>query len=674
MAHTAAPSASEKEKTARLVASLSCKEQAELLAQALLREFMHRRGLHETLKAFDQENPRDERTISSRALMRQLLNIPVADRPSRLQPTACAANGKPLPPTFMEELCSYRLTKRQYTHPTIKLGDERPDDEEDPSDVELRTLHDTVDAHRTAKAACEQKQRRYEEMLAEEENYQRRKGAHKSKKKKRESKARRSSKDKHRHSRDEEGEDDEEEEDSDADSGDDDEDLEDSEGSSGQFAGVLGRRLSGALALTPKGTAKRRVSDDTSLIGAGGGTGWQPPGLRTNGAPTDAGDGGTSHHHHHHHFQPSASHSVAWTPAAATVSHNEDNKDDDHDDDNFDPFGSGASSQQALMARVRAESRRWGSGRGTPGETSNLTTPKKGVGAGDGGRGDAIAGQPSPLAALSNVPRGLALGSGNEAGGATGGADGSLSLRLGSGSGLGGGLGALGTLGGNTRVSAAPAGYNPNAVTALSGVAGASHQPTSEADAAAVAADGPVVTPYSHGFPPPPSSALAPSIMVKHTDAAARRDTVTPSQGPTPTFDLKGTGTRVAGGATADGGGGAHSYDRAAVPRSGAMAGSGSGSSLGRGWATQASAIEVRSPSPTVSAAGDDGAALALQTPVRSANNSGSGGNSGLRHGIGFRTSVSAEGTHSSTGASAVEGEGARHNRKERRVKLLIDD
>jgi hypothetical protein len=50
-------------------------EQVELLAQALLREYMHRKQFKRTLAAFDAEHPRDERTVSSRAVMYDLMHL-----------------------------------------------------------------------------------------------------------------------------------------------------------------------------------------------------------------------------------------------------------------------------------------------------------------------------------------------------------------------------------------------------------------------------------------------------------------------------------------------------------------------------------------------------------------------------------------------------------------------
>lgn len=163
----------EKQQAARFIESLSTREQVDLLAQALLREYMHRRGFRETLKTFDAENPRDERTISSRAIMQSLLNIPVAGRISRLRPTK-GANGKDQNPTFMEELCSYRLTKRSYrvgTAPATANTDTSSSSrgERDPSDVEVEQLKEAVAARQSLKAINDAKIREFEQLLAAEE-------------------------------------------------------------------------------------------------------------------------------------------------------------------------------------------------------------------------------------------------------------------------------------------------------------------------------------------------------------------------------------------------------------------------------------------------------------------------------------------------------------------------
>ncbi|RNE98111.1 hypothetical protein TraAM80_08955 [Trypanosoma rangeli] len=134
------------------ITALSVREQVEALAQALLREFMHRRGYTKTLQMFDRECPRDARTIASRQLMRQLLEIPAHAFPSRLSAPAEVAvdtdkkdrkKNKHPPPTYMEELCSYRLQKREVQQRWQQAEEQRRTGAEavltvkDPSDAEM---------------------------------------------------------------------------------------------------------------------------------------------------------------------------------------------------------------------------------------------------------------------------------------------------------------------------------------------------------------------------------------------------------------------------------------------------------------------------------------------------------------------------------------------------------
>jgi ubiquitin carboxyl-terminal hydrolase MINDY-3/4 len=95
----------EKGDTTALVAAFlqrPYEEQVDLLSQALLREFMHKRHFKETLAMFDEECPRDERTISSRALMTELMLIS-PDLAARLKAEGIE--------TIMEILCSMRVEK-----------------------------------------------------------------------------------------------------------------------------------------------------------------------------------------------------------------------------------------------------------------------------------------------------------------------------------------------------------------------------------------------------------------------------------------------------------------------------------------------------------------------------------------------------------------------------------
>ncbi|CAJ1987034.1 hypothetical protein conserved [Leishmania donovani] len=616
---TQPPGASEKEKTARLVASLSRHEQVELLAQALLREYMHRRGLRETLRTFDAENPRDERTISSRALMRQLLNIPVDGRPSRLQPTASSSSAKPQAPTFMEELCSYRLTKNSYRSLDGKRGGEQQRiQEEDPSDVELRALREAADAQRAAKTSCEQKQREYEELLAAEEAYQQRKEGHKERRK-------RKYKDKRRRSlkqrfRDDAGSNDDEAESES-------EQSDDSEGKEGAALVAGYSHASRRPQWAPSG--KRRLSAESgsgvNATAVAVGAHWQPPGnaARAGADHSTSGDG--------------VSRRSAKIVSGGTVRLGLDNADikdrSDHDSE-ADPFGLSGASRQALMARVRAESEHWptqangGATHAHASSTSNVN--------GDGG---------APDSTLSAAPAALSTLAGRGAGDR-----------------------GLASLSGPRPVGRAAAGFNPNGTYASPSFSGslsatvpaganggmaALRMKASSIPIPGLSADGAVrglASTHSSGFPSAmPTVSSAPSILVKHVSARQQCDD----------------------GAASDGA--LHSYDRTALPRSSALAGSNGGSTA----RTAAACI----PSPNASALSESASpvfSVASRSPASNAGGSGGGGGSGLRHGIGFRTSsTSAEGTASSSaafiGAADPAAGAAKPSRKERRVKLLVD-
>lgn len=176
-------------KTYEKTSSMPKSQQVDLLAQALLREFMHRHGYLETLRTFDEECARNSDTISSRAVMRQLLNIPVQGRPSRLVAAApraaekSKAKGKGASQfSLMEELCSYRLAKREYRVRRSKaagdfLGTPGADpesgsgsdpnstrrsspspnkaEEDDPSDTEVNDLRSKSVEHEAAIAQAE---------------------------------------------------------------------------------------------------------------------------------------------------------------------------------------------------------------------------------------------------------------------------------------------------------------------------------------------------------------------------------------------------------------------------------------------------------------------------------------------------------------------------------------
>ncbi|CCD12239.1 unnamed protein product [Trypanosoma congolense IL3000] len=85
------------------VYSLPHERQVELLSEALLREYMHKRKFTETLRAFDEENPRGSDTISSRALMSDLMT---------LKPETQKSMKSDGIETIMEMLCCLRVRRR----------------------------------------------------------------------------------------------------------------------------------------------------------------------------------------------------------------------------------------------------------------------------------------------------------------------------------------------------------------------------------------------------------------------------------------------------------------------------------------------------------------------------------------------------------------------------------
>ena len=118
-----------KEAVADAVRGLPAEKQVDLLAQALLREYMHRKGYHRTLSKFDEENPRGETTISSRQLMHSLM---------ALDDTLAPRNKKRAKPlgTIMELLCSYRLRKRAIRLTSSPKAARASDEQSDSSDDE----------------------------------------------------------------------------------------------------------------------------------------------------------------------------------------------------------------------------------------------------------------------------------------------------------------------------------------------------------------------------------------------------------------------------------------------------------------------------------------------------------------------------------------------------------
>ncbi|CCW62059.1 unnamed protein product [Phytomonas sp. EM1] len=111
------------------VYSMPHEQQVQLLSDALLREFMHRRGFLDTLKTFDEENPRDVDTISSRALMSDLMALDAKSQ-QRLKSQGIE--------TIMEMLCALRVEHRQEVEQLA--AEANADLPEAPSEEELERL------------------------------------------------------------------------------------------------------------------------------------------------------------------------------------------------------------------------------------------------------------------------------------------------------------------------------------------------------------------------------------------------------------------------------------------------------------------------------------------------------------------------------------------------------
>ena len=71
--------------------------QLDEVAKALLREYMHKRGHVDALRAFDEEDPRTPHTIQSRKLMAELMFLPPGSKPKG---------------SVMEHVCAARIRKR----------------------------------------------------------------------------------------------------------------------------------------------------------------------------------------------------------------------------------------------------------------------------------------------------------------------------------------------------------------------------------------------------------------------------------------------------------------------------------------------------------------------------------------------------------------------------------
>eukprot|EP00760_Papus_ankaliazontas_P012805 PhM_4_TR15565/c0_g1_i1/m.98406 len=130
---------------AAAAAALSAPERVEELAQALLREFMHKKKYYKTLQQFDTEKPRTEKTIGSRSVMNDLMAL-TSVRERLTHSDDCEVDVKAA--TIMEVLCAQRLGKRSLAHEIEQILDEQAKEafleEVSDSSVELARLEDEV--------------------------------------------------------------------------------------------------------------------------------------------------------------------------------------------------------------------------------------------------------------------------------------------------------------------------------------------------------------------------------------------------------------------------------------------------------------------------------------------------------------------------------------------------
>eukprot|EP01064_Diplonema_japonicum_P027421 TRINITY_DN3958_c0_g1_i1.p1 TRINITY_DN3958_c0_g1~~TRINITY_DN3958_c0_g1_i1.p1 ORF type:complete len:321 (+),score=59.38 TRINITY_DN3958_c0_g1_i1:35-964(+) len=117
-------------------AILSCSrnEQVVELAKALLREYMHKRGYSRTLKAYDEEDPRTEYSISSRALMADMMLLKGKSKSS-----------------IMEDIGTRKIEKKGVMQRMAEL------------DVEIEQLNQKVDAVNGKLKAVKKKKKKKEE-------------------------------------------------------------------------------------------------------------------------------------------------------------------------------------------------------------------------------------------------------------------------------------------------------------------------------------------------------------------------------------------------------------------------------------------------------------------------------------------------------------------------------
>ncbi|KAJ9443968.1 Protein FAM188A-like protein [Diplonema papillatum] len=101
--------------------------QADESSKALLREFMHSKGLTDTLRTFDDEQPRGDLTIASRALMSDLLALHGFQERNKAKPTPRN--------TLLEVVCDDRLLRREKALATQNPQAPLEPDSDDPDAV-----------------------------------------------------------------------------------------------------------------------------------------------------------------------------------------------------------------------------------------------------------------------------------------------------------------------------------------------------------------------------------------------------------------------------------------------------------------------------------------------------------------------------------------------------------
>eukprot|EP00754_Rhynchopus_humris_P005249 Rhum_TRINITY_DN12630_c0_g1::Rhum_TRINITY_DN12630_c0_g1_i1::g.53063::m.53063 len=109
--------------------------QLDEVAKALLREYMHKRGHVEALRAFDEEDPRTPHTIQSRRLMAELMFLPPGSKPkgsvmehvcaARIRKRFCAAEEASVAARVAEVQAELKKTKTALKKAKAKLADSK---------------------------------------------------------------------------------------------------------------------------------------------------------------------------------------------------------------------------------------------------------------------------------------------------------------------------------------------------------------------------------------------------------------------------------------------------------------------------------------------------------------------------------------------------------------------